>query len=115
MILDNECILVAGQGFDLETIRPGPGEEIRMAVVNNSVINDGVVTGPIAAGAVAITTGADATEAEAATTALMTVNVTAGENAYFTLPANAQQFIAVTAFPTNAIVVVILEPGQTNK
>ena len=116
MFVDKMALIeVAATGFDLEAVRPGPGEPILLTVVNDSVVNDGVVTGAIGAADMAITQGDDQAAAEGGLDALLTVEVLAGEVQEFRLPASTKRWIAVTALPANSIVAVSLEGVQTNR
>lgn len=115
MFVDKLAMIeAAATGFDLEAVRPGPGEPILLTVINDSVVNDGVVTGPIGAADMAITHGDDQAGAEGGLDALMTVEVLADTVQEFRLPASTKRWIAITALPANAIVAVSLEGVQTN-
>lgn len=97
MILDNEAELTTATGFDLEAVRPGPGEPIHLWAAG-------------VGGSLAITMGEDAPEAEGATIPCITVDAT--EDVEFELPSNTLQFIAAV-FGTGTVN-IILEGAQTN-
>jgi len=110
MFIDNEAVItVAATDFDLGSVRPGPGEPIKMSVINDSA-TAGTYTGPIGALSMAVTHGDDA----GGETALMTVAVIAGEETHFELPKNTKRYIQVAVLPANAVVAVRMSGGQTN-
>ncbi len=115
MFIDNEVLIsVPSVALDLEALRSGPGEPIHLAVINDSVV-DGTYTGPIGALDMRIDHGDTQTEAEAGTNFLLTVEVLAGQDQYFHLPATTKRWISIPGLPANAAVAVIY-PGaeQTN-
>jgi hypothetical protein len=115
MLVDKLTVIdAAATGFDLEAVRPGPGEPIIMTVINDSVVNDGVVTGDIGALDMAVTHGDDQAAAEGGLDTLITVEVLAGIVQEFRLPASTKRWVAITALPANAVVAVSMEGVQTN-
>lgn len=83
MILDNEAKLVTATGFDLEAVRPGPGNPIKM-----------FATGHGAGAVLTVTTGVDAAEAEGASVPCTTATCDADGSVEFELPSTTLQFIA---------------------
>lgn len=97
MILDKNAELTTATAYDLGTVRPGPGNPIKMFA--SGMAADALVT---------VTTGATDTAADACTTATVGANGTVE----FELPSTTGQFIMAT-FAAGAIN-VILPGAQTN-
>lgn len=81
MIIDKEAELTTTVAYDLGSVRPGPGQPIKMWFLPTAG------TSPLA-----ITDGATSAAADA----LMTVAYTVGEVVEFELPSNTAQFIKAT-------------------
>lgn len=101
MILDNETKLVTATGFDLGSVRPGPGNPVKMYASGHAA--DALIT---------ITTGVDAAAAEGASVPCTTATCGANGCVEFELPSTTLQFIAAD-FAVGEINVTL--PGnQTN-
>ena len=92
MILDKLAELTTAVAFDLDAVRPGPGNPIKMYATG--------VGGPLV-----VTCGADTAAADAC------ITVDATEPVEFELPSNTKQFIKAT-FATGNVYVVM--DAQTN-
>jgi len=94
MILDDMAKLTSATAFDLETVRPGPGQPIKMMAIG-------------VGGSLAVTTG----DTTAAADACVTVDAT--NTVEFELPSNVKRYIEATF--ASGDVYVILPGAQTNK
>lgn len=101
MILDALAELTTATGFDLEAVRPGPGNPIKM-----------FASGMTPGAAVAITMGDDAAAAEGGLEPCTDAIVGANGSVEFHLPSTTKQFIACT-FAAGALNIVL--DGQTNE
>ena len=85
MILDKETQMITATALDLEAVRPGSGEPIKM-----------FASGMTPAAVVTVTTGDDAAEAEGGTIPCTTAVIGAKGSVEFELPSTTKQFIACT-------------------
>lgn len=102
MILDNETVLTTATGLDLESVRPGPGEPIKM-----------FGTGLAADTLLVVTHGTSAALAEGGLTECVTVTSDADGQVEFELPSTTLQWIA--AVFAQGTLAVTLAGNQTAK
>lgn len=95
MILDHELQMTTATGLDLEALRPGPGEPIKM-----------YASGMTPAALVTVTMGIDKASAEAGAGPCTTATVGPKGNVEFELPSTTLQWIAC-AFAAGAINVTL--------
>lgn len=98
-MMDNTLEVVSATAFDLETVRPGPGQPIKMGIQGLDSAADMAITHCATSGGTYV--------------ALMTVAVPQDDFMEFEIPSNALRYIKMTLGTGAAC--RIIDTGQTNR